>query len=97
MTTSEEQRLSQPTDEVLRDIIVQAIRDYYHEGMWEEVVGLMQTIEDNPALSQRVFADAHGFLSEVIDWYYNGEGPKDNVRIFDPSKRREKNDEEREA
>lgn len=96
MTTD---NLSEPTDSLLCEMIVQTIRDYYHEGAWEEVIEIMQTFENNPALSKCVFDEAHGFLSECYDWWYNGEGPKDNVRMFDPSKRRvkEDNDEERET
>jgi hypothetical protein len=60
----------------------------------------MASIENNPILSRGVFAESRGFLTEVYDWWYNGEGPKDNVRMFDPSKRRvkkEDDDAEREA
>jgi len=91
--------MSEPTDDQLSELIIQTIRDYYHEGAWEEVIEIMLSIEKNPALSKSVFDGAHGFLSECYDWYFNGEGPKDNVRMFDPSKRRVKkdNDEEREA
>ena len=88
--------MSEPTDALLTEMIVQTIRDYYHEGAWEEVVEMMVSIEKNPALSLAVFDEAHGFLSEVYDWYFNGEGPKDNVRMFDPSKRRVKKDDESE-
>jgi hypothetical protein len=92
--------MSEPTDDQLSELIVQTIRDYYHEGAWEEVVEIMLSIEKNPQLSQSVFDEAHGFISEVYDWWFNGEGPKDNVRMFDPSKRRvkkEDDDTEREA
>ena len=51
---------------------------------------------DWKVLSQSVFDEAHGFISEVYDWWFNGEGPKDNVRMFDPSKRRVKKDDESE-
>lgn len=87
------------TDGLLCSMIVQTIRDYYHEGAWDEAVELMDTIQNNPPLSKCVFDEAFGFLSEIYDWYYNAEGPKNNVRMFDPTKRRLKgdNDEEREA
>ena len=87
------------TDDLLCAMIVQTIRDYYHEGAWGEVVEMMMTIENNTALSTCVFHEAFGFISEVYDWYFNGEGPKDNVRMFEPSKRKVKvdNDEEREG
>ena len=91
--------VSEVNDDLLCAMIVQTIRDYYHEGAWEEVVEMMQTIDNNPALSKCVFDEAFGFISEVYDWYFNGEGPKDNDRMFDPSKRKvkEDNDEEREG
>ena len=87
------------TDDLLCAMIVQTIRDYYHEGAWEEVVEMMATIANNPALSTCVFNEAFGFISEVYDWYFNAEGQKDNVRMFDPSTRKVKvdNDEEREG
>ena len=91
--------ISEVSDDLLCSMIVQTIRDYYHEGAWEEVVEMMETINNNPALSTCVFNEAFGFISEVYDWYFNGEGPKDNVRMFDPSKRKvkEDDDEEREG
>ena len=87
------------TDDLLCAMIVQTIRDYYHEGAWEEIVSMMATIDYTPALSTCVFNEAFGFISEFYYWYFNGEGPKDNVRMFDPSKRKVKvnNDEEREG
>ncbi len=80
--------MPEPTDALLCSMIVQTIRDYYHEGAWEDVVEMMGTIENNRSLSKCVFDEAFGVISEVYDWYFNGEGPKNNVRMFDPSKRR---------
>ena len=50
------------TDDLLCAMIVQTIRDYYHEGAWEEVVEMMATIDNNPALSTCVFNESFGFI-----------------------------------
>ncbi len=84
----------EPTDNMLGDMMIDAIREYYHEGLWEEVVEMMETVKQNKGLSRYVFFKAHGFLAEVYDWYYNGEGPKDNVRMFDFDMRKKKKEEE---
>lgn len=81
---------AEPSDSMLGDLLIEAIREYYHEGLWAEVVEMMETVKQNNGLSRYVFFKAHGFLSEVYDWHYNGEGPKDNVRMFDFDMRKKK-------
>ena len=83
----------EPTDSQLGALLLDAIREYYHEGMWEDIVEMMDTVKRNDRLSRYLFFEAHGFLSEVYDWYYNGEGPK-KVRMFDFDMRKKKEGEE---
>jgi hypothetical protein len=85
-----------PEDDSLIQLIVASIREHYLEGSWEEIIELMASIENNPILSRGVFAESRGFLTEVYDWWYNGEGPKDNVRMFDPTKRKSEKDDDAE-
>jgi hypothetical protein len=80
----------EPTDDMLGDLLIEAIREYYHEGLWDEIVEMMDTVKNNERISRYIFFKTHGFLSEVYDWYYNGEGSKDNVRMFDFDMRRKK-------
>ena len=88
--------MPEPSDNQLGDMIVEAIREYYHEGMWEEIVEMMHTVKENSRLSRYVFFKSLGFLHEVYDWYYNGEGPRDNVRLFDFDMRKEKKEDDTE-